>query len=444
MPVGMMSYYESLNHLIFNEKDLADYNGHHRLETFQLTRRSANGAADGIRVRSDVSNWSSSRCVQWLQESLRATSDSEPSMKILMVYTRNQLTARPSISHDSRDASSGAFPQTQTRMEQANFVKDVFLKIQFPLSGFASYVKTLITFACMPSRATHGQADHHRVTHYYCSAPSWGVTWAYASRSKSTSAILFYREGDGEERVREVIDDLTRLRADIEHPMLMAYVKTKISLSRAFSLLLEMNFETLALEQETGLSTWNWALECKVNGKGTREDYDRTVDGFNVLSGKVTNIKFRLRTLQEQIKFVMRCNNHHREFLQSQSDEDAVHRCSELDDMLQVIAEYTTIHLFDAESLSERLTNQMTSIFQLTAQRDSRTNLAIAEDGRTLAVESQRDNSSMKTIAVVSLLFLPPTFVASFFACPCSIGTLLLPTQYSLRGFGCSGPFRLH
>jgi Mg2+ and Co2+ transporter CorA len=229
---------------------------------------------------------------------------------------------------------------------------------------------------------------------------------------------LFYREGDGEKRVREVIDDLTRLQADIEHPMLMAYIKTKISLSRAFSLLLEMNFETLALEQETGLSTWNWALECKVNGKGTREDYDRTVDGFNVLSGKVTNIKFRLRTLQEQIKFVMRCNNHHREFLQSQSDEDAVHRCSELDDMLQVIAEYTTIHLFDAESLSERLTNQMTSIFQLTAQRDSRTNLAIAEDGRTLAVESQRDNSSMKTIAVVSLLFLPPTFVASFFAMP--------------------------
>jgi Mg2+ and Co2+ transporter CorA len=415
---AVMSYYESLNHLIFSEKDLANYNGHHRLETFQITQRPAHSAADRFEGRNDVSTWSSTNCVQWLQESLVATTASEPTLKILMVCTRNQLTAQPSNPEGATDANPKIRPATPERVQQAKFIKDIFLKAQFPLSGFASYIKTLITFACMPTGATPGQADHHTVTHYYCSAPSWAVTWAYACSSKATSAILLYREGDGEERVREVIDDLLRLQTDIEHPMLLAYVKTKISLSRAFSSLLEMNFETLSLEQETGLSTWDWALERKIKGKGSREDYDRTVDGFSALSGKVTNIKFRLRTVQEQIKFVMRCNKNHREFLQTQSDEAAMQRCTELDNMLQVIAEYTTIHLFDAESLSERLTNQMTSIFQLTAQKDSRTNLAIAEDGRTLAVESQRDNSSMKTIAVVSLVFLPPTFVASAFAMP--------------------------
>lgn len=413
-----MSYHESLNDLIFSGTDLADYNGHHRLETFQITQRSENSAADWIQGRDDVSGWSPAQCVQWLQAPLLVTSSSEPSLRILMVCTRNQLTARPPNRCDAGNASSKTLPGATSHLEQANFVRDVFVGAQLPLSGFASYVKTLITFACMPWSAGSAEADHHRVTHYYCSAPSWAVTWAYASRSKSTSAVLLYREGDGEERVQEVIDNLRRLRTDIEHPMLIAYVKTKISLSRAFSLLLEMNFETLALEQETGLSTWNWALECKIKGKGSREDYDRTVDGFSVLSGKVTNIKFRLRTLQEQIKFVMRGNKQHREFVETESDAAAIDRCRELDDMLQVIAEYTTVHLFDAESLSERLTNQMTSIFQLTAQRDSRTNLAIAQDGRTLAVESQRDNSSMKTIAVVSLVFLPPTFIASFFAMP--------------------------
>jgi Mg2+ and Co2+ transporter CorA len=59
-------------------------------------------------------------------------------------------------------------------------------------------------------------------------------------------------------------------------------------------------------------------------------------------------------------------------------------------------------------------------------QRDNQLNLSIAEHSRHLnkintdiakssqqiAVESRRDNASMKTIAVLTLIFLPGTFVA--------------------------------
>jgi Mg2+ and Co2+ transporter CorA len=59
-------------------------------------------------------------------------------------------------------------------------------------------------------------------------------------------------------------------------------------------------------------------------------------------------------------------------------------------------------------------------------QRDNQLNLSIAEHSRHLnkintdiakssqqiAVESRRDNASMKTIAVLTLIFLPGTWVA--------------------------------
>lgn len=42
--------------------------------------------------------------------------------------------------------------------------------------------------------------------------------------------------------------------------------------------------------------------------------------------------------------------------------------------------------------------------------------ISLAEDSRTLASAAKRDSSSMKTIAAVTVVFLPGTFVASLFA----------------------------
>jgi Mg2+ and Co2+ transporter CorA len=49
---------------------------------------------------------------------------------------------------------------------------------------------------------------------------------------------------------------------------------------------------------------------------------------------------------------------------------------------------------------------------------DQRSNLLIADSSLTIALESKRDNLSMITIAAITMVFLPGTFVASFFAMP--------------------------
>jgi Mg2+ and Co2+ transporter CorA len=44
--------------------------------------------------------------------------------------------------------------------------------------------------------------------------------------------------------------------------------------------------------------------------------------------------------------------------------------------------------------------------------RDGRVSKAIAETSEQIARESKRDSSAMKTLAVLTTVFLPPTFVA--------------------------------
>jgi hypothetical protein len=57
-------------------------------------------------------------------------------------------------------------------------------------------------------------------------------------------------------------------------------------------------------------------------------------------------------------------------------------------------------------------------LFNLIAQRDSKLNIRLAKDSRTIASSSKPDSTSMKTLAAVTVTFLPATFVSSLFAMP--------------------------
>jgi hypothetical protein len=278
-------------------------------------------------------------------------------------------------------------------------------------------------------------------TKYYCSTSSWTITWSYCPALKHTAAVMWHREGDGDQRKAEVLADLVRLQHHLAHPMLLGFIKTKISLSFTFDMLDDMNRETLELEQAIGFPTWNWLLDRVEPGRGVGDSQDQAIEGFNILSGKLTNIRFRLRTFQQQIKFISRCNAGYRLSLTSldtssssnsssptttttsssstaSNFEALLRECDELQLYMDVMWDYTFVHLTDADSLGERLQNAMNSVFQLTTQRDSRASLAIADINNELAWQGRNNNTAMMTIAFISLLFLPGTFVASFFQTP--------------------------
>lgn len=60
----------------------------------------------------------------------------------------------------------------------------------------------------------------------------------------------------------------------------------------------------------------------------------------------------------------------------------------------------------------------MFRLFHLIAQNDNAVGHEIARDSRLLALAAQRDSSSVKSLAVVTMVFLPGTFVSSLFSMP--------------------------
>lgn len=46
------------------------------------------------------------------------------------------------------------------------------------------------------------------------------------------------------------------------------------------------------------------------------------------------------------------------------------------------------------------------------SQQDNSINLSVAEDSKKIAAAAKRDSSAMKTVSMLTLIFLPGTFVA--------------------------------
>lgn len=51
-------------------------------------------------------------------------------------------------------------------------------------------------------------------------------------------------------------------------------------------------------------------------------------------------------------------------------------------------------------------------LYSMISQRDSRINLTVAHDSKTIAAAAMRDSKAMRTVAVLTLVFLPATLIA--------------------------------
>ena len=78
-----------------------------------------------------------------------------------------------------------------------------------------------------------------------------------------------------------------------------------------------------------------------------------------------------------------------------------------------------------ASQIQQQIARQLTTALSMMAyeqqklsRRDQQTSIDIAEASKTIAEESKKDGYSMKTLAVVTMLFLPATSVSSILAMP--------------------------
>jgi hypothetical protein len=263
----------------------------------------------------------------------------------------------------------------------------MFKKIGLPEAGFAAYVRSLLSFAQVPSTNT-------AVKRYYYSSPPLGLTWTYCTTTGHTKAVLFCRENVKDEVKKSIRVVLQPLGPFAGHPMLLGYMAVEFSLTELVRVLLETSTEILTLEQHTGLSAWDWVNEYEIPGSHVPSNYEHTSKRLSMLSGKVTHIGFRVRTLKEYNSSVLGISEQHTKTV---TDAAERHRCKQVEEILCIVAEFIDVRVHKADSLQERLAHQVSGMS---------------------TIISQRDTSAMKTVAMVTMVFLPGTFVASFFSMP--------------------------
>ncbi|KAL6399787.1 hypothetical protein AUP68_17194 [Ilyonectria robusta] len=95
------------------------------------------------------------------------------------------------------------------------------------------------------------------------------------------------------------------------------------------------------------------------------------------------------------------------------------HSVPEKDNLLQWLKFLLKLSRFrynQTQALRARIHSQTNLLYNLISQRDSRVNSTIADESRGIAQAAQRDSKTMRTIAFMTLVFLPSTLAASVFS----------------------------
>ena len=98
--------------------------------------------------------------------------------------------------------------------------------------------------------------------------------------------------------------------------------------------------------------------------------------------------------------------------------QDIINNIEDMDDKIEHLSNYASNLLFRNSSELKRTQTHLAVVYNFMSQKDNLTNISLASDSRLIAAASKRDSSAMKTIAVVTMLFLPGTYISALFAIP--------------------------
>ncbi|KAK8087681.1 hypothetical protein PG997_002642 [Apiospora hydei] len=100
-------------------------------------------------------------------------------------------------------------------------------------------------------------------------------------------------------------------------------------------------------------------------------------------------------------------------------DQDAVLQLEdEMLHLLELPRNQVQTSLSQTQALKDRVQSQANLIFSLISSEENKISRFIAEENSKVALSSKRDSMAMKTVALITMVFLPGTFVATFLSMP--------------------------
>ncbi|KAB5566777.1 hypothetical protein GE09DRAFT_1284507 [Coniochaeta sp. 2T2.1] len=224
----------------------------------------------------------------------------------------------------------------------------------------------------------------HRIWTFQFSTDRGSVTWSYSTSTASTRAVYL---SDGEDFTTRLRRHMIFYSGSSHHPVFPGFVLAETVVHDVIESLEGIHRELVMFEEVTAY------------GGVHREKLEKIIK----MDNKVFKERHQLNTARKIMLFLLVETSHP---LATEAlvwnDVANVARCYL--DVLDSLEQRLTV-------MEKRVANQLTTIFNLVAREDTKATIQLAE-------AAKRDSSSMKTLAVVTMAFLPATFLATVFAMP--------------------------
>ncbi|KAK0648527.1 hypothetical protein B0T16DRAFT_444548 [Cercophora newfieldiana] len=163
------------------------------------------------------------------------------------------------------------------------------------------------------------------------------------------------------------------------------------------------------VEERTGHGSW---------GRGRFEEERDSIPTLTATLGAQLNVvavlPLHLRTVESTFCYVERLVG----TLSETKDEHLRPSEASMTEALRILKHECSVVIERCAVLETRVRSQTSVLFTFLTHEDSKINIEVANASRALAEATRQDSSSMKTIAVLTMAFLPATFLAALFSIP--------------------------
>lgn len=382
------------------ESNQHNYPAHIKVEKLEIVGDNDN---DPVCVEEEIDVSDRETLTQWLgwdDNSLGGPSG--PSLKLLLILVEHD--------HDMD------FP---TNEEDAKAVTEAFRAARLPLAGLAALATLSVSFAKAPFRYIRRDGAPSLLSRYYFNYRAYCITWAFDHATKNTRAALIYRnyKAGFDSRI-EFAKVLTNNAKVLDQPMLLGLVAINFYLEVADIQQTTNAIDLRSIQQSTGLFNWDAETGEIVEVDTSGLDYGRISRVLASLLARVSQHRSRLSVALGFAALMLQEHSKTSHKSSSGVGDTWSTEVEEMEEAIETVKRRAETLLGKNQWVRDDLKDMMSAIYNLIAQKDSKVGLRVANHSRTLAIESKRDSSSMKTIAAVTMAFLPGTFVASFFAMP--------------------------
>lgn len=245
--------------------------------------------------------------------------------------------------------------------------------------------------------------------YFMASSFTYSIVWTYRVSTQSTSGVMVMRHKDISGRHFELWWDALCAQATIaRHPLCPFLALTMQTMQVASRGTLECQGQVASVEIMTGFGPFH--------GAGTDPGGQPTLL-IQLPLDKVTlasrNVGAMLVLLEDDAR-QLRCLQRITDSLAQAGYVNipgSVGEAAEVATAVGILRQQMDSGEILINYLRERAKNQLTVLFNLTTRYDAKANIAVAR-------AAKKDSASMKAIALMTMAFLPGTFVATLFSVP--------------------------